>query len=45
MTPRERMERFVRLQCQASQILAASKDGYRYFWERNLRKRRIHARF
>jgi hypothetical protein len=42
-TPTQRLERFVALQRRAARILAASPDGYRRFWERNLRQRRIHA--
>ena len=45
LTPQERLERFVKLQRQAWQLLTASPDGYRRFWERNLRQRQIHARF
>ncbi len=45
MTPRERLERFAGLQRRAMQLLAASSDGYRRYWERNLRQRSIHAKF
>jgi hypothetical protein len=45
LTPRERLERFVALQRRAMQLLAASPDGYRHYWERNLRQRSIHAEF
>jgi len=44
-TPQERLERFVQLQRQAWQLLIASPEGYRRFWERNLRQRQIRARF
>jgi len=39
LTPRQRLERFVELQRRAMQLLAASPDGYRRYWERNLRQR------
>jgi hypothetical protein len=45
LTPRERLERFVALQRRAMQLLAASPEGYRNYWERNLRKRSIHAKY
>ncbi len=45
MTPRERLERFVALQRRARRLLAASRNGYRQYWARNLRQRSIHARF
>jgi len=45
LTPRERLERFVALQRRARQLLAASREGYRQYWVRNLRQRSIHARF
>jgi hypothetical protein len=45
LTPRERLERFAVLQRQAMQLLAASPEGYRHFWERNLRQRSIHAEY
>jgi len=45
LTPRERLERFVSLQRRARQLLAASPEGYRQYWARNLRQRSIHARF
>jgi hypothetical protein len=44
LTPRERLERFVALQQRAMQLLAASPEGYRNYWERNLRMRSIHAK-
>jgi hypothetical protein len=44
-SPAARMARFAALQKHAFALLAASPDGYRRFWERNLRKRRIHASF
>ena len=44
-TPRERLERFAELQRRAMQLLAASPDGYRRYWERNLRQRSIHAKY
>ena len=37
LTPRERLERFVALQRRAEQLLAASPEGYRRYWARNLR--------
>jgi len=40
-----RMERFAELQKRAFALLAASPEGYRRFWQRNLQKRRIHASF
>jgi hypothetical protein len=43
LTPRERLERFVALQRQAAQLLAASREGYRQYWVRNLRQRSIHV--
>jgi hypothetical protein len=45
LTPRERLERFVALQRRARQLLAASREGYRQYWVRNLRQRSIHVRF
>ncbi|MBM3888845.1 MAG: hypothetical protein FJ388_06925 [Verrucomicrobia bacterium] len=45
LTPQERLEKFVRLQQRAARLLAASPDGFRRFWERNLRQRRIHGTF
>ena len=45
LTPRERLERFVALQRRAMQLLAASPEGYRHYWERNLRQRSIHAEY
>ena len=45
LTPAERMARFVELQRRAMQLLAASPEGYRRYWERNIRKRSIHAEF
>ena len=45
LTPRQRMERFVELQRRAMQLLEASPDGYRRYWERNLRQQRIDAKF
>jgi hypothetical protein len=45
LTPRERLERFVALQRRAMQLLAASPEGYRRYWERNLRQRSIHAKY
>lgn len=45
LTPRERLERFVVLQRRARQLLLASPEGYRQYWERNLRRRSIHVRF
>jgi hypothetical protein len=44
LTPRERLERFVALQRRARQLLAASREGYRQYWVRNLRKRSIHVK-
>jgi hypothetical protein len=43
LTPRERLERFATLQRRAMQLLAASPEGYRRYWARNLRQRSIHA--
>ena len=43
LTPRERLERFVALQRRAMQLLAASPEGYRHYWARNLHQRSIHA--
>ena len=45
LTPRERLERFVALQRRATQLLAASPEGYRRYWARNLRQRSIHAKY
>ena len=45
LTPRERLERFVALERRAMQLLAASPEGYRRYWERNLRQRSIHAKY
>ena len=45
LTPRERLERFVVLQRRAMQLLTASPEGYRHYWERNLRHRSIHAKY
>lgn len=45
LTPRERLERFVVLLRRAMQLLAASPQGYRHFWERNLHRRSIHAKY
>jgi hypothetical protein len=39
------MARFAALQKQAFALLAASPEGYRHFWRRNLQKRRAHAPF
>lgn len=44
-TPRQRLERFAALQGRAMQLLAASPEGYRHYWERNLRQRSIHAKY
>jgi hypothetical protein len=41
----KRMERFAALQRAAFALLKASPEGYRHFWQRNLRKRRVHASF
>src|SRR5690242_1952152 len=41
LTLSERMERFAVLQKRAMELLAASPDGYRRYWERNIRKRAI----
>ena len=40
LTPRERLDRFVELQRRAMELLAASPEGYRRYWERNIRKAR-----
>jgi hypothetical protein len=45
LTPRERLERFIALQRRAMQLLAASPEGYRHYWERNLHQRSIHAKY
>jgi hypothetical protein len=45
LTPRERLERFVVLQRRSMQLLAASPEGYRHYWERYLRRRGILANF
>jgi hypothetical protein len=45
LTPRERLERFAVLQRQSMQLLAASPEGYRRYWARNLRQRSIHAKY
>jgi hypothetical protein len=45
LTPRERLERFAALERRAMQLLAASPEGYRRYWERNLRQRSIHAKY
>ena len=45
LTPRERLERFTALQRRAMQLLAASPEGYRRYWARNLRQRSIHAKY
>jgi hypothetical protein len=45
LTPRERLERFAALQRQARQLLAASREGYRQYWVRNLRQRSIHVKY
>jgi hypothetical protein len=45
LTPRERLERFTALQRRAMQLLAASPEGYRRYWTRNLRQRSIHAKY
>jgi hypothetical protein len=44
LTPRERLERFVALQRRARQLLAASPEGYRQYWVRNLRQRSIRVK-
>ncbi|NLE38646.1 MAG: hypothetical protein GX621_11530 [Pirellulaceae bacterium] len=43
LTARERLERFAALQRRAAELLAASPEGYRQYWIRNLRERRIHV--
>ncbi len=45
LTPRERLERFGALQRRAAQLLAASREGYRQYWVRNLRQRSIHVKY
>jgi hypothetical protein len=45
ISPAARMERFAALQKKAFASLAASPEGRRRFWQRNLRKRCIHASF
>jgi hypothetical protein len=44
MTPRERLEHFAVLQRRAWQLLAASDEGRRQYWERNLRQRSTHVK-
>jgi hypothetical protein len=44
LTPRERLERFVALQRRAWQLLAASREGHRQYWARNLRQRSTHVK-
>ncbi|MGO9108257.1 MAG: hypothetical protein ACLP9L_03395 [Thermoguttaceae bacterium] len=44
LTPRERLDRFIALQRRAGQLLAASREGYRQYWMRNLRQRSIHVK-
>jgi hypothetical protein len=44
LTPRERLDRFVALQRRARRLLAASREGYRQYWVRNLRQRSIHVK-
>jgi hypothetical protein len=43
LSPGERMARFVALQRSALALLSSSPQGYREFWARNLRQRRVHA--
>ncbi len=45
LTARERLQRFVVLQRRAGQLLAASREGYRHYWLRNLRQRSVHVNF
>jgi len=45
LSPPDRMARFAALQERAFALLAASPEGYRPFWRRNLQKRRIHASY
>jgi hypothetical protein len=45
LTPRERLQCFAALQRRTMQLLAASPEGYRHYWERNLRQRSIHAEY
>jgi hypothetical protein len=45
LTPRERLESFVTLQRRATQLLAASPEGHRQYWVRNLRQRSIHVKY
>ena len=45
LTPRERLEHFAVLQRRAWQLLAASPEGYREYWLRNLRQRSIHVKY
>ncbi len=44
LTPRERLDCLVALQRRAGQLLAASREGYRQYWMRNLRQRSIHVK-
>jgi hypothetical protein len=39
------LERFAVVQRRAMELLAASPEGYRRYWERNLRQRAIHAKY
>ena len=45
LTPRERLQRFAALQKRAWQLLAMSPDGYRHYWERNLRDAAFMTKF
>jgi hypothetical protein len=45
LTPRERLERFITLQRRAVELLAASPEGYRQYWARNLRQRSVHVKY
>jgi hypothetical protein len=45
LTPNERMARFAELQRRAMHLLVASPNGYRHFWERNLRQRSTNAKY
>jgi hypothetical protein len=44
LPPADRWERFAQLQRSAEKILRSSPEGYRRYVQRNLRKRRRHAR-
>jgi hypothetical protein len=45
LSPAARMARFAVLQQRAYELLRASPEGCRRFWQRNLQKRRINVPF